>query len=158
MLPVTLLSPSSSSNQTHFPLNEAFPHLNELDFLCSDLWECAGTVGKCFPSKYWSCAAVCSTADGTPGTADIWTVSMFHWRFISLLWDFLQQDVKTKTSIFESSVETCTSSTLYFSLCLDERWQWLSTASLDILYGLSLRCDTGHPSPVTAGLLKNVSL
>lgn len=52
-----------------------------------------------------------------------WTAGLFLWKFISMLRDFLLQDVKTKTSIFQSLMETCT--TLYFPLCLDEHWLWL---------------------------------
>lgn len=53
-----------------------------------------------------------------------------------------------KISIFQSSVETCSSSSLIFSFCLDKHWTWRKHAHLECLWlFVKLVCpryDPGH--------------
>lgn len=124
--PVTLLSPSSSScfSNPNSPIKDAFLHLNTSgsDFF-RDVYV---NVGRRYFIQNIDCWVdslnLSSTSavllSGRCRRLDCWSV-LYQWKFISMLWNFLWQDVKAKTSIFQSSVETCTSSTSYFPFCLD---------------------------------------
>lgn len=157
----------------HCPLKEAFPHLNELDCVCvsvrpdfhSGQWRICADVGEMLGREASIQNAECLQSPPRPSgppavllTAHIWTAGLSYWKFISMLWNFLWQDVKTKTSIFQSSVETSTSTAFYFCLSaltnIDLDWPWSPVS----LMFFSLRYDTGDPLLNTVGLLKNVSL
>lgn len=114
--PVTLLSPLSSSNQTQTVLSRK-PFLTWMNLSVS---VSASVSVQCSEDFTWmsrdcgedslhfglsivcGVGTSCSTADCTLGTAGVWTAGLFHWKLISGC-------KKTKTSIFQSSVETWTS-------------------------------------------------
>lgn len=140
ILPLTLLSPQSSSNQTQTVLSRK-PLLTWMNLTvyvsvsvsiqCSNdfMW----LSRNCSPGKHLLqninglCQVLCSTAACTLVKTDVWTACLFNDRFICC-GIFYDRMLKQRLIFFSLQRRPVLITTyfLYFSLCLGKHWPWLT--------------------------------